>query len=70
MAPACAVIRPHFESVRSVEKLLSKKDLATYLAVSCRTIDRMRSAGQIRAVRVRGQVRFRPTDVEHALKRR
>jgi excisionase family DNA binding protein len=46
-----------------MDSLLSKREAAARLGVSERTIDRERAAGRLRAVRVRGVVRFRPADL-------
>ena len=43
-----------------MNKLLTKKAAAEILGVSVRTLDRMRSTGQIKAAKVRGAVRFDP----------
>jgi excisionase family DNA binding protein len=44
-------------------ELLTKQQLANECQVSTRTVDRWRSMGQIRCVKVGGVVRFRPEDV-------
>lgn len=38
--------------------LLNKKEAAAILSVSVRTLDRLRSTGELRAVKVRGAIRF------------
>lgn len=50
-------------------KLLTKRETADRLSVSTRTLDRIRSKGEIKAVWVGGQVRFRPEDVEKFINR-
>ena len=52
-----------------MERLLSKKEAADVLAVSIRTLDRMRSTGEILAVKVRGVVRFHPAAIERYVAR-
>ncbi|MCB0944264.1 MAG: helix-turn-helix domain-containing protein [Mycobacterium sp.] len=42
---------------------LTRTDVARYLRVSPRTVDRMREAGQLAYFKVGRQVRFRPADV-------
>lgn len=44
-------------------EFLTKAEAADYLKVSTRTIDRMRSAGELPAFRLRRSVRFRRSDV-------
>jgi excisionase family DNA binding protein len=44
-------------------KLLGKKEAAARLGVSTRTLDRERSAGRLRAVRVRGRILFNPDNL-------
>jgi excisionase family DNA binding protein len=44
-------------------QLMDKHEVAKLLRVSRRTVDRVRAAGGLAAVRVRGRVRFRPEDV-------
>ena len=46
------------------KQLMTKAEAARFLGVSTRTLDRERAAGRIRHVRVRGQIRFRPEQVE------
>ncbi len=50
-------------------KLMTKRETADRLSVSTRTLDRIRSKGEIKAVSVGGQVRFRPEDVEKFINR-
>jgi len=47
-----------------MNKLLSKKETAELLSVSIRTLDRMRSSGELPATKVRGAVRFNPAVIE------
>ena len=51
-------------------ELLDRKQVAKILNVSIRTIDRLRESGQLRAIEVRGCVRFLPQDVEAFLRGR
>jgi excisionase family DNA binding protein len=44
--------------------LLTKREAAARLRVSVRSLDRLRSQGQIRTVRVRGVVRITESDIE------
>lgn len=48
----------------TVTKLMTKREAADRLSISTRTLDRIRSKGEIKTVAVGGQVRFRPEDVE------
>ncbi len=50
------------------DKLLNKKEAAAYLRLSTRTVDRMRAAKTIRAIKVRGSIRFRLQDLDEFLK--
>jgi excisionase family DNA binding protein len=52
-----------------MERLLNKREAAERLAVSVRTLDRMRSTGEIQATRVRGTVRFHPAVIERYIAR-
>lgn len=47
-----------------VEKLLTKREAASLLSISVRTLDRMRSTGEIQATKVRGVVRFEPASIQ------
>jgi excisionase family DNA binding protein len=47
-----------------MDRLLDKKETATILGISVRTLDRLRSTGEIQAVLVRGAVRFHPSAIE------
>ena len=55
------------ERVYMTEQLLSKKEAASYLRCSTRTIDRYRAMGLLRAAKLRGTVLFRPADLEKAV---
>ncbi len=44
---------------------MTKKELADYLAVSERTIDRLVASNQIQKIKVLGATRFRLKDVEN-----
>ena len=50
------------------EKLLRKKDVARLLACSVRMVERLVAAGTLTAVKIRGAVRFRLSDVEQIMK--
>ena len=52
-----------------MERLLNKQEAAALLAVSVRTLDRMRSTGEIQAVKVRGVVRFHPSAIERYIQK-
>jgi excisionase family DNA binding protein len=52
-----------------MQKLLSKRQAAAILSVSVRTLDRLRSTKEIRAVKVRGAVRFEPEEIERYIER-
>jgi len=54
------------ESVR-VEKLLRKKEVASRLACSARMVERLVASGKLTAVKIRGAVRFRLSDVEQII---
>jgi excisionase family DNA binding protein len=45
-------------------KLLTKREAADRLSVSVRSLDRLRSVGAIRTVRVRGSVRITEAEIE------
>jgi excisionase family DNA binding protein len=53
-----------------MDRLLSKREAAALLAISIRTLDRMRSTGEIQAVKVRGAVRFTPAAIERYVQKR
>lgn len=52
-----------------MSELRTKQEAANYLKCSTRTIDRLRAQGLLRAVKVRGMVRFREQDLEALLKK-
>jgi excisionase family DNA binding protein len=52
---------------RVIQPLFTKETVCEYLAVSPSTLDRLVRAGKIRALRIGGQVRFRPSDIESYL---
>jgi|HubBroStandDraft_1064217.scaffolds.fasta_scaffold257298_2 excisionase family DNA binding protein len=45
-------------------KLLRKKEVASRLACSTRMVERLVASGKLTAVKIRGAVRFRLSDVE------
>jgi excisionase family DNA binding protein len=47
-----------------MEQLLNKAEVALLLHVSSRTVDRLRAAGQLPSIRVRGAVRFKSGDIQ------
>lgn len=47
-----------------LENMLAKKDVAKILNVSPTTIYRMVGKGELKAHKVRGSIRFKPSDVE------
>lgn len=47
-----------------MNKLLTRKEAAQLLAVSERTLDRLRASRRLQAIRLRGCVRFEFKDVE------
>jgi excisionase family DNA binding protein len=44
--------------------LVTKREAARLLHISERTLDRLRATGQLKAVRVRGAVRFSPAEID------
>jgi excisionase family DNA binding protein len=52
-----------------MDRLLNKREAAARLSVSVRTLDRMRSTGDIQATRVRGAVRFDPAIIDRYIAR-
>jgi excisionase family DNA binding protein len=52
-----------------MDKLLTKKEAAARLSVSVRTLDRLRSTGDIQATQVREAVRFDPAVIERYIAR-
>ena len=63
--PPSPVPSPQGEGVFKIgERLLTRKEMAAYLQVGVRTLDKMRALGEIEAVLIRGRlVRFRLEDV-------
>jgi excisionase family DNA binding protein len=57
-----------YESPRT-ERLLRPREAAELLNVSPRTLDRLIASGELRAVRVGGSRRIRPTDVRDLVER-
>ena len=51
-----------------MEKLFTKKEVARYLKVSERTVDRLRSEMEISVYRIRGQVRIPASSINKMLK--
>ena len=51
-----------------MEKLFTKKEVARYLKVSERTVDRLRSEMEISIYRIRGQVRIPASSINKMLK--
>ena len=49
------------------EKLLRKKDVARLLACSVRMVERLVASGTLTAVKIRGAVRFRSSDIEQIM---
>ena len=49
--------------------LLTKKEVADRLRISIRSLDRLRSQGQLRTVQVRGAVRITDAEVERFIVR-
>ena len=54
---------------RDPERLLTREEAAERLRVSVRTLDTLRAAGEIRAVKVKRRVRFHPEAVESYVRR-
>ncbi len=52
------------DDAEAVQPLLSKRDVAVYLGVSERTVDRLVAAGGLLAYRVGGHRRFRLHEVD------
>jgi excisionase family DNA binding protein len=48
-----------------MDKLLTKRQAGDVLQVSARTVDRIRAMGKLKAVKVRGSIRFRVADLEN-----
>jgi excisionase family DNA binding protein len=51
----------------AVERLLTKKEVARLLGCSVRMVERLVASGTLTAVRIRGAVRFRLSDVEQII---
>ena len=60
---------PEFQDTDSSvgEKLLRKKDVARLLACSVRMVERLVASGTLTAVKIRGAVRFRSSDIEQIM---
>jgi hypothetical protein len=50
-----------------MQRLWDKKETASFLHISERTLDRIRADGVLKVVKVRGRVMFRPEEVESFL---
>ena len=48
-------------------RLLTKKDVARLLACSIRMVERLVASGTLTAVKIRGAVRFRQSDIEQIM---
>jgi excisionase family DNA binding protein len=48
-------------------QLLTKKQVANLLACSCRMVERLVASGTLTAVKIRGAVRFRSSDIEQIM---
>jgi excisionase family DNA binding protein len=46
-----------------MNRLLDKSEVSKILLVSVRTVDRLRQSGELKALRVRGSIRFSEDDV-------
>jgi excisionase family DNA binding protein len=51
----------------AVERLLTKKEVARLLGCSVRMVERLVASGRLTAVKIRGAVRFRFSDVEQIM---
>ena len=49
---------------QSAEKLLRKREVASLLACSARTVDRLVSSGRLTRIKILGAVRFRFSQVQ------
>ena len=67
--PSFPTSRWHRWGERTVQKLYTTETLAELLQVSPRTIRRERKEGRLPFVRVRGQIRYRESDVRAYLER-
>ena len=54
---------------RDPDRLLTREEAAERLQVSVRTLDTLRAAGEIRAVKVKRRVRFHPDAVDAYIRR-
>lgn len=54
---------------RDPERLLTREEAADRLRISVRTLDTLRAAGEIRAVKVKRRVRFHPDALESYIRR-
>jgi excisionase family DNA binding protein len=61
-------IEPKVVESSGAERLLRKKEVASLLACSIRMVERLVAAGTLTAVKIRGAVRFRLSDVEQIMK--
>ena len=52
------------------DRLLSKRETASYLGVCNRTLDRVRKRKAIRCIHVGGKIKFRWSDIQKYLERR
>jgi excisionase family DNA binding protein len=52
------------EETNRMTPLLNRSEVADQLRVSLKTVDRLRTTGELRSLRIRGGVRFRQADVE------
>jgi excisionase family DNA binding protein len=50
-----------------MNRLLDKSEVSRLLFVSVRTVDRLRESGELKALRVRGSIRFSEDDVRRFL---
>lgn len=50
--------------------LLTKREVADFLSISLRTVDRMIADQQITPIRIRGQVRFDPKEIQAIIERK
>jgi len=51
----------------AVERLLTKKEVARLLGCSVRMVERLVASGRLTAVKIRGAVRFRSSDIEQIM---
>jgi excisionase family DNA binding protein len=56
-----------FERETTEGKLLRKKEVASRLACSDRMVERLVASGTLTAVKIRGAVRFRSSDIEQIM---